>query len=148
MHTAMPAPPYGRRGCSDAASNGHRLPPDGAQHLLSSAALLRQTSRDVLSLGSREGENQGSGNYVCYFFFLLWTKKALLFFFFSPSSLRKDERRLRHPGVHLTRGRIRGKTSSFLRVFFGLSVHCAVEVLHPHKSPVELAFFFLLQRAA
>lgn len=30
----------------------------------------------------------------------------------------------------------------FSAFFFGLSVHCAVEVLHPHKSPVGLAFFF------
>lgn len=86
MHTAMPAPPYGRRGCSDAASNGHRLPPDGAQHLLSSAALLRQTSRDVLSLGSREAENQGSGNYVCYFFFSSGRRKLSSSFFLPPQS--------------------------------------------------------------
>lgn len=54
-----------------------------------------------------------------FFFYPLDEESSPLFFFFSSlPSLRKDERRLRHPGVHLTRGRIRGKTSSFLRVFF------------------------------
>lgn len=73
-----------------------------------SAALLRQTSTVGVSLSSGEEEDSGPGITEVYL-----AKKTHLFLFFPPPTrgFCKDERWLRHLGVHLTCGRILGKMS-------------------------------------
>lgn len=57
-----------------------------------------------------EGDERAPGIYSLSFFSSSGQRKLLCFL---PTNLRKDERRLRHPGVHLTRGHIRGKTGFY-----------------------------------
>lgn len=50
-------------------------------------------------------------------------------FLASDARLCKDERRLPRPGVQLPRGRIRGKMSSLLYIFFRLTVERSAALL-------------------
>lgn len=60
--------PYGRRGCSDAASNGHRLPPDGAQHPLSlQRHFCARQAGTFLHFSSRGGRRPGCRNLFSLF---------------------------------------------------------------------------------
>lgn len=107
-HTATPGPPCGRRDCCDAAiqwapaSSGR-----SAASLSLSTALLRQTSRDGLSFSTREQEAGLRELPRC-----IWRGKLIsALLFYSRPRFCEDERWLHRPGVHLTRGRLRGKMS-------------------------------------
>lgn len=88
-------------------SNGHRLPLDGAQHLCVSGTFAPDKQGRSFSQHPRTG-NRAPGITEVYFG---EENSSLLPPFISSTRVCKDERWLRHPGVHLTRGRIRGKMS-------------------------------------
>lgn len=104
-------------------SNGHRLPLDGAQHLCLSGTFAPDKQGRSLTQHPRR-RNRAPGITEVY---LGEESSSLPSFFISGTQFCKDERCLRHPGVHLTRERIRGKMSSSLHVF---SANYIVEVLH------------------
>lgn len=108
VHTALPAPPCGRRGCSDAviqwapASSGR------------SAASLSQRhfcARQVRSASHSAVEKRKTA--LRELLRCIWRRRLIFSSFYPPPTRRfcKDERWLRHLGVHLTCGRILGKMS-------------------------------------
>lgn len=108
VHTALPAPPCGRRGCSDAviqwapASSGR------------SAASLSQRhfcARQVRSASHSAVEKRKTA--LRELLRCIWRRRLIFSSFYPPPTrgFCKDERWLRHLGVHLTCGRILGKMS-------------------------------------
>lgn len=90
-------------------------PPCTARSISVSAALLRQTSR-----GGHSPKHRRAGSGLRE---LPRCRKGFSPLFLpSDERLCKDERRPPRPGVQLPRGRIRGKMSSLLCIFF--SANC------------------------
>lgn len=87
-------------------SNGHRLPLDGVQHLSLSGTFAPDKQRGSFTQHPKT-RNRAPGITEVH----LARKTHLYSPFFSSPRFCEDERWLRHPGVHLTRGRIRGKMS-------------------------------------
>lgn len=119
----------GRRGCSDAVIQwaAHpqptsHPPPCTARSISVSVVLLRQTSR-----GGHSPKHRQTGSGLRELPRCIWRRKRVspLFLTLRRAFFCKDERRLPRPGVHLPRGRIRGKMSSLLFIFF--TANCGVK---------------------
>lgn len=103
-------------------SNGLRPPP--THHPARRAASPSQRHFCARQAGaaihrSTDEQDPGSGNYRGVF----GAENAVF------TLRRKDERRLPRPGVQLPRGRIRGKMSSMLYIFFRLTVERSAALL-------------------